>query len=978
MAFLKYARSTVLKSDVNFDSWNDSHKGNAFQNREARRIVVDRVSSKDYLLSHCTIVASADAEESGLPLGRHLVDGFEVNRQFSDFYVKQDSELFFNNNHDGWSRPLILGTYKTFIGSPSYIEHCQIPEYAKGKILDAVARDVGPSVYVDILVGTERKHKPLIAAILSRKINALSMGCSIQFSCCTQCGNVAADETELCFPPGTRVLRSDGLYTPIEELVSGDVVLTHKGNARTITETTSRDYSGELVQLRVDGVPTPLRSTHSHPYLVFRPKTVCACGCGQPLARTVEHRRGAAKAFERMYLPGHNTHEGIAQHKLVSITPEFVAARDIAEGDYLAFPVTGEFCNTPDGTEEKAKLIGYFASEGSFIKRRGKRVGVSFAFGAHESETLVADVVKLLECVFGGVRKAPVVLWEDAVQRDGTLPVKRRSTSRVVPEDLTCPSCAAPSVYLRNASFKKGSQCYQCKVCHRSFVLGAERYKRARVYQSGNSCDVRFLCDKAADFFYRHCGEYASTKRLSPEVMSWPQELQRHVLWTWLCGDGSQTSGEGVKGTSVSFNLISQMHLIAARCGLYARRAVVFGGRSVAVGDVVGSDGIARLRDARGWLPTFVLVLPAPQDLKGILRFTDKARKTLARVTSGYKRVGDYLLYRVRKKSCVPYSGKVYNVEVADDHSYVVDGVAVHNCNHIKFFKGNYFIDPYGKRRRVGEFCGHASDLESNKFVEASWVGNPAFDGAVLRNILNASDFDKTAYGNPDTVFSFPSVSFVPPAGVKLANQQDDPFATPSQGDAGAGDSKAKTEKPPLEDAVKDLHDTLKEKVVENVRKELDDATGDAALKVTQSPQNENENLIKSAASSPLWRKRVAFLSPYLKSYTPSFNRRLLAGLIRVQAFGWGNLKTAGYAPEEVLVLSYLVDRMKGKPAFAGERRLYAALSKADLNAPCHSVSLSLGRPLTATEQSLVLEKCNLLQKIHANSLIQSTLEEAL
>lgn len=77
-------------------------------------------------------------------------------------------------------------------------EHLQIPELSKGKIIDAAARDIGESIYVDILVATDRKHKPLIAAIESGQLSTMSMGCSVAFTQCSKCGNVAEDETQLC------------------------------------------------------------------------------------------------------------------------------------------------------------------------------------------------------------------------------------------------------------------------------------------------------------------------------------------------------------------------------------------------------------------------------------------------------------------------------------------------------------------------------------------------------------------------------------------------------------------------------------------------------------------------------------------------------------------------------------------------------------------------------------------------------------
>jgi len=77
-------------------------------------------------------------------------------------------------------------------------EHVQIPELSKGFIVDAIARDLGSTCYVDILVATDRKHSLLVNDILSGNMKAMSMGCISQFTVCTKCGNVASDDSQLC------------------------------------------------------------------------------------------------------------------------------------------------------------------------------------------------------------------------------------------------------------------------------------------------------------------------------------------------------------------------------------------------------------------------------------------------------------------------------------------------------------------------------------------------------------------------------------------------------------------------------------------------------------------------------------------------------------------------------------------------------------------------------------------------------------
>jgi hypothetical protein len=202
MAFLKYANAAVVKPVINLAGWDDVRhqsvtSGNVFNERQAAK-AFNQFSPNKYMLSHCTIIASVDTEEGPGPLGRQLVDGFQVDRQYGDYYITPGTTQYVNNNNDSWERKLLLSAFHTFIGGENYVEHLQIPELSKGKIVDAVARDIGDSIYVDILVATDKKHKPLVAAIESQQLQTLSMGCSVRFTICSRCGNIAIDETQLC------------------------------------------------------------------------------------------------------------------------------------------------------------------------------------------------------------------------------------------------------------------------------------------------------------------------------------------------------------------------------------------------------------------------------------------------------------------------------------------------------------------------------------------------------------------------------------------------------------------------------------------------------------------------------------------------------------------------------------------------------------------------------------------------------------
>jgi len=230
MAFSKFANAVVQKPRVGLSEWNDYRrqsllaKGTQFTNRSSS-ISIGNYKPDRYLLTHCTIIASVDTDEPpNTKTGAEVAaaDGTTINRPHADYLIHPDCSKYINQNGDAWERKLLLSTYSTFIGAENYVEHIQIPELSKGKIIDAVARDLGDTVYVDILVATDRKHKDLVAKIESDELNTLSMGCTISFSICTKCGNKAIDEPDLCrhvkYEKGNKFVGPNGKIRVVAEL----------------------------------------------------------------------------------------------------------------------------------------------------------------------------------------------------------------------------------------------------------------------------------------------------------------------------------------------------------------------------------------------------------------------------------------------------------------------------------------------------------------------------------------------------------------------------------------------------------------------------------------------------------------------------------------------------------------------------------------------------------------------------------------
>jgi hypothetical protein len=190
---------------------------------QASEILGQAFDPAKFLLTHCTIVASVDVSDvAGAKIGSVKEDGKKINRKYGNYRVTAETDSYINNNLDCFSREVLLKAYRTFIGAHNFLEHVQVEDLSKGRIIDAVARDIGDSIYVDILVATDRKHAVLVNDIENGRLGTLSMGCSVEETICTKCGNVAVDETELCecikYAKGNMFLDERGKRHRIAEL----------------------------------------------------------------------------------------------------------------------------------------------------------------------------------------------------------------------------------------------------------------------------------------------------------------------------------------------------------------------------------------------------------------------------------------------------------------------------------------------------------------------------------------------------------------------------------------------------------------------------------------------------------------------------------------------------------------------------------------------------------------------------------------
>ena len=189
-----------------------------------------------------------------------------------------------------------------------------------------------------------------------------------------------------------------------------------------------------------------------------------------------------------------------------------------------------------------------------------------------------------------------------------------------------------------------------------------------------------------------HCGVGSTSKTLSSSIMGAEEESLQEFLGAYANGDGGCYQGSIYLSTA-SFQLAKQLQIILLRCMMISSVNVIVhkpGPRSLVRKQTIeyqiwiGTDTAYRLHRS-----SHILGRSKTINNKRFFSMIDDVL---------------YLITPVEENEVVPYDDDVYNFAVSDDESYLLDGIAVHNCRV-----------PYdvcsicGKKARTrDEYCDHA------------------------------------------------------------------------------------------------------------------------------------------------------------------------------------------------------------------------------------------------------------------------------
>lgn len=106
-----------------------------------------------------------------------------------------------NLNYDMLPHSELKDCYKTFIGAYNYLNHDnQDPAKARGAVIDAKYHDEDPDDrWIECLIEMDEDRCPKLCSLVrSGEIDTVSMGCNVESTTCSVCGNVAEYPFQYC------------------------------------------------------------------------------------------------------------------------------------------------------------------------------------------------------------------------------------------------------------------------------------------------------------------------------------------------------------------------------------------------------------------------------------------------------------------------------------------------------------------------------------------------------------------------------------------------------------------------------------------------------------------------------------------------------------------------------------------------------------------------------------------------------------
>lgn len=206
------------------------------------------------------------------------------------------------------------------------------------------------------------------------------------------------------------------------------------------------------------------------------------------------------------------------------------------------------------------------------------------------------------------------------------------------------------------SEIEKVANKYDNLVCHINARKHSELARSIAIYDNSFK-----------DTCLKYCGKYSHKKKLLKEIFSWPYNAKLAFIGAYMSGDGFFHEGQAYL-SSCNKQLLEQVQWLALSINLKS----VLG-----VNEHKAGKGFSNEDTTEYFLRFFG---DCNEALSRYCAKVPKENKQSQSGKGGPYEYEDFLLVKIAEITSKEYSGPVFNFEVDDDNSYVVDKWAVHNC----------------------------------------------------------------------------------------------------------------------------------------------------------------------------------------------------------------------------------------------------------------------------------------------------------
>ena len=489
-----------------------------------------------------------------------------------------------------------------------------------------------------------------------------------------------ADLKKMCCHPDMMVTTRTG-YVPIEKIKIGDEVLTHTGSWKKVKDVIVNDHNGKMLSMKTYGQgERGIMVTPNHPlYVTTRNTCNYTAPDGRKRFRAVDKilRKGALSDLQVM--------------EVRQLYKEGQTLTLLAEKYNCSISGLSRIVNYKTRTQPMENNIDWYRAEDV------KEGWLSFYPAMPEDKEI--PVIKL--DTEGTVESEDGLLM--VVGRWENTPAPRAvGTPREIVLNSDVARLCGLFIAEGHSTMDKyiGFSFHKKEVDYHDFVTDAmKKYFNADMRlnnREDNSIQLMVGRNNLAKTFGDLFGKGARNKQIPNNWLGMDKKLVRSLLRGIFEGDGHMGNGQAMMAT-VSEKLAYQVADMLKRLGI-----------SSCISKGVSTLGKLfkeiRPNTAYGRVRYHVYANDSEEFYKQIF-----GKTVFSPTNAVHSIVKNGMWHVVRKIEELNYRGKVYNLEVEDDHSYVIEGMAVHNC----YLIGESFVkvqnnpnDIYGKlykQRKIQE-----------------------------------------------------------------------------------------------------------------------------------------------------------------------------------------------------------------------------------------------------------------------------------